>query len=193
MKRTAEVTSREGGGVPGGRMTMLSGGDWFLAMQTHLARAEALYPDWESKLLKFNLRYARLFQLKCEGQPRRHAGLLVSPEYQDAARRTQQLQGEYHLWLSRSAECRRKDSFEQVAQKYLTTQRDQRHATLYVERFQPHHPLLIASLVHPDFQAHHVAFPGLGLPDQWTYIKGKNTTRAELEAEIQVAQARLLS
>lgn len=160
-----------------------------LAMQTHLASAEDLHPDWNDSLLKFHLRYARIFQLKCEGQPQRHAGMLEMTEYQEAARRVSQLQQEYHLWLSRREGCHRlrKDGFERMAQHYLMTRRNQRHATLYVEHFAARPPMLISALIQPPFQAHEVAFPGLGLPDQWAYITGAGKARDDLQKEIQSA------
>lgn len=172
-------------------MTALPEGYLLRALQTHLARVEAVYPDWDSKLLKFNLRYARTFQMKCESQPRRHAGLLELPEYQEAARRIWQLQQEYHLWLSRCAGCHRSDDFDQLTQHYLNTRRNLRHSVLYVEHFQSRTPRLLASLIQPGFQGHEVAYPGLGYPDQWTYIEGLNRTKVELGSAIQAAQQRL--
>lgn len=89
-------------------MTVLAGAHMLHALQTHLARAEDLHPDWTHQLLKFNLRYARLFQLRCEGQPRRHAELLALPEYQEVAGRVWQLQQEYSCGfraVKDSADC----------------------------------------------------------------------------------------
>lgn len=147
--------------------------------------------DWSRPELKRQLQRARTFQVQCERQPKRHAHLLTSPEYQEAAEKLWQLKQEHHLWLVRTFALRQdQGNLEATARVYLAVRRDRRHDLFYVEHFAGR-PQVVAQIVETKFRPHEIELYGRGLPQRWAYIEGQKT-RASFWRELMAVRDGLL-